>query len=290
MNWDDLKIFLYVSRRKTLAKAAQELKLDETTISRRLKRLEQNLGQTLFERLRSGHTLTSHGEALLTKAEAIERETDDISRVKVKGVRKPSGTLRISVSEGFGAYVLAPVLQEFNSAYPDIEIDLVSGSGFLSLSKRETDIAIGLSRPKSKYISSELLSEYKLHLYGSPNYLDNYDPISQIGDLMHHALIGYVDDLAYSDKLRYFHEKLPNLRPQIRSTSIIAQMRLVTNGTGLAILPDFMAEGHLIGVLKKELEIKRQFWFSAHQSVASTGRVKAFKEFSMSTLKSALSS
>jgi len=116
MNWDDLKIFLYVSRRKTLAKAAQELKLDETTISRRLKRLEQNLGQTLFERLRSGHTLTSHGEALLTKAEAIERETDDISRVKVKGVRKPSGTLRISVSEGFGAYVLAPVLQEFNSA------------------------------------------------------------------------------------------------------------------------------------------------------------------------------
>ena len=49
MKWDDLKIFLAVARRRKLADAATELKIDITTISRRIKRLEDNLGQTLFE-------------------------------------------------------------------------------------------------------------------------------------------------------------------------------------------------------------------------------------------------
>ena len=279
MKWDDLKIFLAIARRKKLADAATELKIDITTISRRIKRLEDDLGQTLFERLRSGHQLTAHGEKLLVTAEQIETNFDNIHRAKESAAHAPSGTIRISVAEGFGAETLAPILGRFSAAYPDIEIDLVSGSGFLSLSKREADVAIGLSRSKSKYIHSELLSTYDLHLYGHPSYVENHAQILSLPDLSEHTLIDYVDDLIYSEELRYFELSLPSQRPKIRSTSIIAQKKLVESGAGIAILPDFIAGPSLIKILPNDLQIKRQFWFSYHQSVAPLGKIKAFKTF-----------
>lgn len=279
MQWDDLKVFLYVARRRKLSVAAKDLKLDETTISRRIKRLEIDLGQTLFERLRSGHHLTAHGETLFAEAEEIERRTDSIRVLRGSEAQKPSGILRISVAEGFGAQILAPALGEFCDKFADIEIDLVSGSGFLSLSKREADVAIGLVRSKSKHISSEPLSGYSLHLYGSRQYIKKHPAIQSLKDLQAHTFIDYVDDLIYSDELRYFEEFLPNFRPRIRSTSIVAQKRLVQNGAGLAILPDFLASDELIKILPNEINVKRQFWFSCHQSVASLAKVKVFKNF-----------
>lgn len=79
MNWDDLKLFLAVARRKKLSAAAIDVKMDVTTVSRRIKRLEDNLGQTLFERLRSGHALTTNGEELFVLAEQIETNFDSIA-------------------------------------------------------------------------------------------------------------------------------------------------------------------------------------------------------------------
>jgi len=279
MNWDDLKLFLAVARGKKLSTAANDVKMDITTVSRRIKRLEDNLGQTLFERLRSGHALTANGQELYVLAEQIETNFDSIRRTELSSSHAPSGTLRISVAEGFGAEILAPILGTFSKAYPEIEIDLVSGSGFLSLSKREADVAIGLSRSKSKYIQSELLKTYDLHLYGHPTYIENYPNISTLSDLSNHTLIDYVDDLIYSEELKYFELNLPSQRPKIRSTSIIAQKKLVQSGAGIAILPDFLAGTSLIKILPHELQIKRQFWFSYHQSVAPLGKIKAFKTF-----------
>lgn len=284
MNWDDLRIFLAVARRKKLASAAADLKLDITTISRRIKRLENSLGQTLFERLRTGHTLTSHGNNLFAYAEQIETGFEAIGRSKDSAPNSPSGTIRVSVAEGFGAELLAPVLGQFKKRFPDIEIDLVSGSGFLSLSKREADVAIGLARSKSKHIVSQLLRTYKLHLYAHRNYFKAHPIVKALSDLENHTLIDYVDDLIYSDQLRYFEEHLSGYRPTIRSTSIIAQKNLVANGAGLAILPDFLAQQDLVKVLPHQIQFERQFWFSHHQSVAPLGKIKAFKDFAMSNL------
>ncbi len=275
IHWDDLKIFLAVARRKKLTLAARELHMDETTVSRRLKRLEDALGQTLFERMRSGHEITTHGQTLLVKAEEMERQADAISVRQGGSAQKPSGSLRISTAEGFGAYVLTPLLGEFRDQYPDIEIDLVSGSGFLSLSRREADVAIGLSRSRSKQIISEVLYPYHLYIYGNGTQTD----IKSINDLKKHTLIDYIDDLLYSEELRYSVEHLPTLSPKIRSTSIIAQKRLVETGAGIAILPEFMADNKIIQLLPDKIKIRRQFWFSTHQSLASLGKVRAFKDF-----------
>ena len=284
MKWDDLKIFLSVARRRKLADAATDLKIDITTISRRIKRLEDDMGQTLFERLRSGHQLTAHGERLLLAAEQIETNFENIRRTNENSAHTPSGTIRMSVAEGFGTEIIAPILGKFSASYPEIEIDLVSGSGFLSLSRREADVAIGLSRSKSKQIQSELLRTYNLHLYGHKTYVQDHAKVRGMEDLIDHTLIDYMDDLIYSDELRYFERHLPNLRPKIRSTSIMAQKKLVENCAGLAILPDFMASTDLQKILPNKIKIKRQFWFSCHQSVAPLEKIKVFKAFAFTNL------
>ncbi len=285
MNWDDLKVFIAVARRKKLADAAIDVKLDTTTISRRIKRLEETLGQTLFERLRNGHVLTAHGEKLFVEAEQVENNIYKISTSKNNSINSASGTIRVSVAEGFGAEVLAPLLGQFKSHYPDIEIDLVSGTGFLSLSKREADVAIGLTRSKSKHIISELLCSYQLHLYANSTYLKQHPKIQSVEDLHEHTLIDYVDDLLYSDELRYFQLYLPNNRPEIRSTSILAQKKLVQSAAGLAILPDFLAGQDLLKTLPDLINLERQFWFSCHQSVAPLAKIKAFKKFAFDHLQ-----
>lgn len=279
MNWDDIKLFLALARRKKLSAAAKDVKMDVTTISRRIKRLEDDLGQTLFERLRTGHVLTANGQELFLLAEQIESNFDGIRRTSLKSSNMPSGTIRISVAEGFGSELLAPVLGEFCMDYPDIDIDLVSGSGFLSLSRREADVAIGLSVSKSKHIISDFLTSYDLHLYGHSDYLNKHIDIREVEDLSDHTLIDYVDDLIYSEELKYFELQLPNFRPKIRSTSIMAQKKLVESGAGLAILPDFIVGNSLKKILPQDISIKRQFWFSCHQSVAPLEKIKALKAF-----------
>lgn len=278
-HWDDLKIFLAVARKRKLARAAIALGMDETTVSRRLKRLENDMGQTLFERLRTGHILTSYGEKILTEIEQIESHAQGLFFNNLQKEQQYGGKIRISVAEGFGAYVIAPILKGFTSKYNQIEIDLVSGSGFLSLSRREADISISLTRSKSKNILSEKLCDYTLRLYASPDYLASKPAITGLDDLADHDFIDYVDDLVYSDELRYFETYLKDITPKYRSTSIIAQKQFTEAGMGLAILPDFLAAGPLVPVLDETLLIERSFWFSIHQSFARLDKFKAFKTY-----------
>ena len=167
--WNDLQDFLVIARAGQLARAAAQLGVDATTIGRRLRRLERRLGQTLFEQTREGQVLTESGEALLISVEAMQRAAERISE-RPDG-QPLSGLLRVSVSEGFGTWFIASHLHDFVDLYPGLTVDLVATSGFLSPSKRETDVAVLLARPQVGPVVSSKLSDYRLRLYGGEAYL-----------------------------------------------------------------------------------------------------------------------
>jgi DNA-binding transcriptional LysR family regulator len=218
MNWDDLRIFVAVARHNKLATAARSLRMDETTVSRRIRRLESQLGQTLFERLRRGHHLTPLGQRLLDKTEQMEVAARSITQSTDQSGPQLTGSLRISAAEGFGAKIIAPALAAFKREYPSINIDLVSGSGFLNLSRREADIAIGLSRSKSKRIHSTQFANYKLGLYASKQWVEINGTPATIDDIQNAPMIGYIDDLIYAQELRYLEEALPRSVATLRSS------------------------------------------------------------------------
>lgn len=280
MNWDDLKIFLDVTREQKLEGAASHLQIDATTISRRIKRLEHDLGLTLFERTRRGHVLTPAGERLASQVEAMESVSLDI-RAETASEQSAAGRIRLGVTEGLGSAVIAPALNQFRADHPKIDIDLISLSGFVSVPKRQADMSILLTRPAAGRLRVRKLSDYSLRLYGSRGYLDKCPAIGSRADLQNHTLVGYVDDLIYSSQLRYFDELLPGLTPNISSPSIVAQCEIVAAGAGLGILPVFMARRFpdLVEVLPGDIQVNRSFWLAVHQDVASLTRNRLMIEF-----------
>jgi DNA-binding transcriptional LysR family regulator len=277
MDWNKLQYFVSVAHHGTLARAAQALHVDATTVSRRVGALEKALGQTLFERAPSGFVLTAAGRALLPHAEAMASAAARIHSAGTGGSAL-AGQLRVSVSEGFGSSFIAPRLADFTAAHPELEIDLVASSGFLNPSRREADMAVLLARPRKGPLMTRKLSDYSLGLYAPAGRADwaqaaLHAPLSRAGV----AVIGYVPDILYAPELDYLGEIEPGLRATIRSSSILAQRQMIAGGVGIGVLPCFLAANDpaLMRVRPAQV-IRRSFWLALHRDVASQPRVRAF--------------
>lgn len=279
MNWDDLRFFLSVARAGQIGRAARLLRADATTVSRRIRRLEADLGQVLFEQDREGQRLTGPGRALLMRVEDMERSASTIGE-GTGGEGGASGILRVSASEGFGIWVIAPHLHDFAARHRAITIDLTASTGLLNPSRRETDIAILLARPRKGPLLTRKLTDYSLGLYGARHYLERTGGLAGRDDLSSHRIIGYIPDQIYAPELDYLAELLPGLEANLRSSSINAQHRLCRAGAGLAILPDFMGgqDAELERVLP-DFTLQRAFWLAIHQDVRNLARVSLFNDW-----------
>lgn len=276
-DWDDLRIFLAVARARRVAPAARALGVDATTIGRRLQRLETALGTDLFEMAAGERALTERGQALLRHAESVESAALAAMEDVTGQQRRLSGQVRLSVAEGFGTWLLAPGLADFHARHPGIRMDLITASGFLNPSKREADMAVMLARPQRGRLSVKRLGDYRLHLYASPAYLERAGRPDTPPALRDHALVGYVPEFIFSPELDYLDEVEAGLEANLRSTSINMQHRMVAEGAGIGVLPDFIA-GHdpsLERLMGERIEITRSFWLVTHGDLRQLARIAA---------------
>jgi DNA-binding transcriptional LysR family regulator len=280
MPWNDLQTFLAIARAGKIARAAAQAGIDATTMSRRLRRLEARLGTALFEQTREGQVLTEAGEAMLGEVEAMDLAASRVAESATGGAGL-SGALRISLSEGFGTWFVAPRLADFAAAHPRLTVDLVASSGFLSPSKREADLAVVLSRPRAGAVIAGKLADYRLRLYAAKTYLADRDAPTRSSDLAdRHHLVGYIPDLLYDPALRYLAEFHPDLTAPVRSSSINAQHRLIAAGVGIGVLPCFIGESDpLLTRVLPERSIIRSFWLVTHRDTCQLAKIRAFKEW-----------
>ncbi len=281
LNWDDVRFLLEVSRYPKLTDAAAHLKQDASTVSRRLKRLEKELGLTLFERTRRGHILSPDGQKIAHQAELAERSFSQISRQAHTGREAITGGVRLAVTEGLGTSIIAPAVADFSRAHPAVNLGLIAMSGFANVSRREADMAILLTRPTTGRLKVRKLTDYGLQLYSTPQYLKNSPPVNSVDDLHNHVLIGYMDDMLYSDQLRYYDDISAGLTPLLSSPSIVAQLEMTRSGAGISILPRFMAERfpELTPILLDQVDVRRSFWLAIHEDVAEFSRIRAVSDF-----------
>ncbi len=278
MRWDDLQYFLAVAATGQHGRAGRRLGVDATTVARRVRRLEQAVGARLFEQARDGQLLTAAGQSLRIVAEEMARAATGVATPQADGA--PSGVLRVSVSEGFGTAFVAPRLPAFAARHPGVAVELASSSGFLSPTRRETDVAILLGRPREGPLVTRKLADYALGLYASAGYLARAGGPRDTAALERHPLIGYVPDLLHSPELSYLDEVAPGLEPRLRSSSILAQAALTAADGGIAVLPHFLAAGDaaLVRVLPDHA-IRRSFWLVTHRDIRDAPRVRAFVDW-----------
>ena len=276
-DWNDLQAFLAVVRAGRLTTAARLLDIDHSTLSRRIAGLEASLGQTLFDRRSTGYVLTAEGERLVIDAEAMESLAIGMRARSDTGSGGLTGSVRLGVPEGFGTYFLAPKLATLAREHPQLEIELIANPRNFSLTKREADVAVAMSRPEQGHLHAYKLTDYEVGLYASRSYLDQHGPVYSRAELTQRTWVGYVDDLMWTRELDYMKHVSPGMVPRIRISNVICQMTAVMGGVGLGMLPVFMArnERSLVRLLSHDVRLSRSYWLVTHTDSRKLARVRA---------------
>ncbi len=281
MDWDDLRVFLAVARSDSLSGAGRRLKIDPATVGRRIARLEEAIGARLFQKSPQGYALTDEGTRLLPHAERAESAARDAaeSLTGPEGAgRGLTGQIRLGAPDGCANYLLPQVIARICDANPGLEVQIVALPRLFNLSKREADMAIGVSRPEAGRLTVQKLTDYRLHLAASRAYLAEH-PVSGPEDLKTHRFVGYIPDLIFDKELDYLAE-IGAPPVTFSSNSVSVQLNFLRQGAGLGVVHDFAlpAAPELTRVLPDHIRLTRAFWLIRHADDARVPRLTRFAE------------
>lgn len=273
LNWDDMRVFIAVVQAGSFVGAGRRIGMDPTTVARRIQRLEASLKATLVVRRPQGLQLTAAGARLAEAGASVEAA---IEAAGGESKADPlAGTVRISAAEGFASEILAPALPEFLRRRPGLRIEIDASPGYLSAATRKVDIAITSSRLDGARLTVEPLTDYELGLYASRDYLASRAAPETRADLAGHEFVGCVDDLIYTEQLRFLDAFEPDLPRRLQCSSMKVQILLAMYGGGIAAFPHFLVENNakLVRILP-EMSAVRSYWMATHHEFCDIARVR----------------
>ena len=281
LDWDDLKVFLHAARGGSLGSAAKRLRVDQSTVSRRIAHLECSIGMALFERLPSGLRVNEAGERLLCHAERIESAVIAMREDLQGGGSRMAGRVRLATMEGIASLYLASRFSRLRLQYPDLTIELLTSPQTVSVNRREADLFLSFFMPAGLGMVSEKLGCFQLGLYGSRSYFDREGMPENPADLTRHSFVTYIDDLIQLNSVRWLDDVIKNPKVSFHSNSMIAQMNAAAGGLGLVLLPSFATEGRddLMPVLHDRLSTTRELWINVHNDLQFVPRIRAVSGF-----------
>ncbi len=278
MHWDDMRIFLSVARAESLSGAAKKLRLDPATVGRRIARLERETDTILFVKSPQGYVPTEAGSRLIAHAESAEtamaRARDDVSGGAEAGL---TGTIRLGAPDGCATYLLPSVTQKIAAQNPGLDIQIVALPRVFNLSKREADMAIGVSRPTAGRLRIQKIADYGLCLAASRDYLARSDPIDAPSDLRGHRVVGYIPDMIFDRELDYLAE-IGLEHVGLASNSVPVQIGWLRAGAGIGVMHDFALPDapDLTPILRDQYSLRRTFWLIRHADDVRVTRLNRF--------------
>jgi len=278
-SWDDYRFFLALCRKGSAARAARDLRVDPTTVRRRLAAMEEALGARLAHRGSARLALTEAGERLLARARALEDTMAAIEREVGAADDKLAGAVRFTAGEAFVSLLVAPALPAFRARYPDIRVELVADNQRLDLTRREADLALRLVRPTDDSLVARKVATLEFGVYGATAYLDRTDRPRGEKDLARHAWVGFDASLERTPETRWLLER--DVTFAIRANSPVAVYAATAAGNGLAAIASFFAARYpqLERVLPDVALPSRDVWLVTHRDLARSARVRALSEF-----------
>lgn len=255
-SWDDYRYFLATSEAGSFTKAADDLGVTQSTLSRRIEHLEQQLGVRLFLRTQSGVTLTPEGESILGAAREIESKILEIQGSLVGSDQRLEGTVRISVTDGLASFWIAPRLADFQADNPGIAIELQCSIEPADALRMEAELAIQSEAPESVELISVKLGRLHFVPWASPGYLERHGTPRDTSELLQHRLLDH--DIYYSDEGDWSEWSglawAANLI-SFKTNSSAALVSAIQNGAGIGLLPTHSCEC-VEGIVALSMDLK----------------------------------
>nr|WP_249207821.1 LysR family transcriptional regulator [Gluconobacter cerinus] len=142
IDWDDVRYFLAVARGGSVRSAANRLKVNHSTVLRRIAQLEERLGAQIFEKLPAGYRLTLAGREIIEFATQMEASSHQLETRVLGRDQTVRGLLRVTLPPFLATHLLMPDLAEFSGRHPDIEMNVVPTGAVANLTNRDADVAI----------------------------------------------------------------------------------------------------------------------------------------------------
>jgi DNA-binding transcriptional LysR family regulator len=272
-DWDDIRLFLELAREGSLSAAARRLKVDHSTVARRVSALEKRLGLRLFDRLARGYVLTEEGETLLGAAERMEAEALALQR-QASGRPAAQGNVRLSTSPMLASLFLAPRLVEFQRQHPEIRVALSGNNRVVDLNRREADLALRLTKPAEAGLIARRVGTVGFGLYANPQYLAARKPKD-------YGFIGYDETLGQISQQRWLEQQARD-RPIVFLCSDMTTMYHATcAGMGVAVLPHFAGttDPRLRAVPAETAAPDREVWLLVHPDLRRAPRVRSVMDY-----------
>jgi DNA-binding transcriptional LysR family regulator len=288
MDWDKLRIFHAVASAGSFTHAGQMLSLSQSAVSRQISALEEEISTPLFQRHARGLTLTDEGELLYSAV------TDVLSRLaaaeeQLKNIHdSPRGSLKITATQGIGAYWLVPRLKAFLKEYPEVEIHLLMDDHELDLSQREADLAVRMRAPVQADLIQRRLFTVHYHMYASKDFIAGHGAPKGLEDVSNFAIVVYGESAA--PEIRDINWLLDHYRKHLRPDSkgritrinnITGILQAVQDGLGIGVLPDYVAVLHpeLVRVLPDVPAPSFDVHLVYADALRQSKRVAAFRDF-----------
>jgi DNA-binding transcriptional LysR family regulator len=239
LDWNDVRFFLAVARGRTLAKAAAALRVDQTTVGRRIASLEGKLRVALFKRSVSGFQVSPAGARVLEAAERMEEAALDVAAGSAGEDTSSSGTVRVATTESLAEAFVIPAIRQVRALHPRVRVVLATGWVRVDLRRGEADLAVRLVRPSDPRLACRKLADFSLRLYASRAYVaERGMPTGLDG----HALIAYED--AVLTTARHPFANLPMDRGELALMSNCHRVLLVGAlcGLGIVQMPSYVGD------------------------------------------------
>lgn len=282
IGWDNLEVFLASARTGSFTGAAQQLNVNHATVSRRIAKLEDELGTRLFNRSQTGCELTAAGDALLQHVVAIERQVQAIGRTVVGRDQRLEGVVRIATVDDLAYVAIPSIVAGFRSKHPGVSVQVHVESAFTDLAKMHADIAIRFGgRPQEPDLVSRRVASAAMWLYASREYLEEH-PVPRVpADLAEHDIVRGSPDMSTLAVEALVDEFGDPSRMALRSSSMLTRAAAVRRGVGLGFLSPFAAAlvPELVQVEMDLPPFEAWIWMVLHKDIRSNARVRAFADF-----------
>lgn len=289
MDWDKLRIFHAAADAGSFTHAGGSLGLSQSAVSRQVSALEQELDVPLFHRHARGLILTEQGEMLMRTVKDVVQKLETARARLLDSREKPNGELKITTTLGIGTSWLAPRLGEFLELYPDMRVNLILTDEELDLGMREADIALRLREPVQPDLIRRRLFTVHFHAYAAPEYLKRQGQPRTLEDLEQHRLLSYQSDLpgAFFTNNPLLEAGRDAKKPRASAmivNNIVALRHSVESGVGIAILPDYLAQGEaaLVRLLPQIEMPELECYLVYPEEMKSVARVQVFRDFLVS--------
>lgn len=222
---------------------ARELGIGQPNVSRHIASLEQDLGTRLLHRSTRQLVATPEGQRYYAQARAA---LDVIARAEseARGQQNPHGLLRVACAPGLGIEKIIGELPEFMARYPDVELELRLGDGYVDLVAEGIDVAIRGGVLKDSALRARRVGMSERICVASPAYLARHGTPQHPDELLRHECIVYT---LLAGAGWPFRDGEVHVRGRLRLNNLEGIRRAALEGMGIAYLPAWMVIEHLDG-------------------------------------------